>query len=80
MGYDPVSNITFGNKDYFTNAIHYLCDDSGIMELRSKTMKMRLLDKVRLREEIGMWQIINVIAPVLLILIGGIVFWFFRHR
>lgn len=80
LGYDPVSNITFGNKDFFINAIHYLCDDSGLMELRSRTMKMRLLDKVRLREEIVMWQIFNVVVPVLLIIIGGIIFWFFRHR
>ena len=80
LGYDPVSNITFGNKDYFINAVHYLCDDSGLMELRSRTMKLRLLDKVRLREEIVIWQIVNVIAPVLLILIGGILFWFFRRR
>jgi ABC-2 type transport system permease protein len=79
LGYDPVSNITFGNKDFFINAVHYLCDDSGLMELRSRTMRMRLLDKVRIREGIIIWQIINVLAPVLLILIGGILFWFFRH-
>jgi len=79
LGYDPVSNITFGNKDFFINAVHYLCDDSGLMELRSRTMKMRLLDKVRLREELVMWQLINVIVPVLLVLIGGTVFWFLRH-
>ncbi len=79
-GFDPVSNITFGNKDFFINAVNYLCDDSGLMELRSRTMQIRLLDKVRLREEILLWQVINVIAPVLLILLAGIIFWFYRHR
>jgi ABC-2 type transport system permease protein len=79
-GFDPVSGITFGNKDFFINAVNYLCDDSGLMELRSRTMSMRLLDKVRLREEIIWWQILNVAAPVLLILIAGLAFWFFRHR
>jgi ABC-2 type transport system permease protein len=78
-GFDPVSNITFGNKDFFINAVNYLCDDSGLMALRSRTMQIRLLDKVRLREEILLWQILNVTAPVLLILIAGFIFWFYRH-
>lgn len=78
-GFDPVSNITFGNKDFFINAVNYLCDDSGLMALRSRTMQIRLLDKVRLREEILLWQILNVTAPVLLILMAGFIFWFYRH-
>lgn len=79
LGFDPVSNITFGNKDFFINAVHYLCDDSGLMELRSRTMKMRLLDKVKLREELTMWQLINLLVPVLLVIMGGIGFWFIRR-
>ncbi len=79
LGFDPVSNITFGNKDFFTNAVYYLCDDSELMDLRSRTMQMRLLDKVRLREELFMWQLINVILPVLLVICGGFAFWLIRR-
>ena len=80
LGYDKVSNITFGNKEFLVNAVHYLCDDSGLMELRSRTMQMRLLDKVKLREQKLFWQLINVVLPVVLILSGGIMFWFLRRR
>jgi ABC-2 type transport system permease protein len=79
LGFDPVSNIIFGNKDYFINAVHYLCDDSGLMDLRSRTVKMRLLDKVRLREELVVWQMVNVAVPVLLVIIGGMLFWIIRR-
>ncbi len=79
LGFDPVSKIIFGNKDFFINAVHYLCDDSGLMNLRSRTMKMRLLDKVKLRDESVMWQLINVVLPVLLVIIGGLAFWFIRR-
>lgn len=78
-GFDPVSNITFGNKDFFINAVNYLCDDSGLMALRSRTMQIRLLDKVKLREELTLWQIFNVMTPVVLILLAGFIFWFYRH-
>jgi ABC-2 type transport system permease protein len=80
LGYDKNSNITFGNKEFLVNAIHYLCDDSGLMELRSRSIQMRLLDKVKLREQKLFWQLINVALPVLMILAGGILFWFLRRR
>ena len=80
LGYDKISNITFGNREFFVNAVHYLCDDSGLMELRSRTMQMRLLDKVKLREQKLFWQLINVILPILLIVSGGLLFWFLRRR
>jgi ABC-2 type transport system permease protein len=80
LGYDKVSNITFGNKDFLVNSIYYLCDDSGLMELRSRAMQMRLLDKVRLRENKLTWQLVNVLSPVLLILCGGVLFLLLRRR
>ena len=80
LGYDKVSNITFGNKEFLVNAVNYLCDDSGLMELRSRSMLMRLLDKVKIREQKLFWQLINVVLPVLLVLAGGFIFWFFRRR
>ncbi len=80
LGYDKVSNITFGNKEFLVNAVYYLCDDSGLMELRSRTMQMRLLDKVKLREQKLFWQLFNVVLPVFLILSGGLIFWFLRRR
>ena len=80
LGYDKVANITYGNKEFLVNAINYLCDDSGLMQLRSRTMQMRLLDKVKLREEKTFWQLINVLLPVLIILSGGLAFSFIRRR
>ena len=80
LGFDKISNITFGNKEFLVNAVHYLCDDSGLMELRSRTMQMRLLDKVKLREEKSLWQLVNVLLPVMIILCGGFIFWLLRRR
>jgi len=67
LGYDQFSQQTFGNKAFLLNSINYLCDDQGLMELRSRIFKIRLLDKVRLREEKTMWQVVNVMIPLLLI-------------
>ncbi len=80
LGFDRVSNLTYGNKEFFVNAIHYLCDDSGIMELRSRIMQIRLLDKVKLRDQKIYWQLLNVVVPVLLVIMGGLIFAFYRKR
>ena len=80
LGYDKDSKITFGNKEFLVNAVHYLCDDSGLMELRSRTMQMRLLDKVKWREEKLFWQLVNILLPVMIILMGGFIFWFIRRK
>jgi ABC-2 type transport system permease protein len=80
MGYDQYSQQTFGNKAFLLNAINYLCDDQGLMELRSRIFKIRLLDKVKLREEKTTWQLINVIIPLILIALFGAAYVFVRRR
>ena len=74
LGYDRVSQRTFGNKEFLINTIFYLNDNHGIMQLRGRTLKMRLLDKVKLREEKAFWQWVNVVLPLLLIALFGLVY------
>lgn len=74
LGYDRVSKQTFGNKEFLLNTIYYLNDETGIMHLRSRTLQMRLLDKVKLREEKRFWQWLNLVVPVLVVLLFGAVY------
>ncbi len=74
LGFDRVSKQVFGNREFLMNTIYYLNDDSGIMELRSRTMKLRLLDKVKLREQKSLWQGINVVVPLLIVILFGIIY------
>jgi ABC-2 type transport system permease protein len=80
LGYDMVSLQTFGNKDFFVNAIHYLADEEGIMQLRNASFKLRLLDKVRFREDENAWIWMNAGLPPLMVLLFAIGFTFFRKR
>jgi ABC-2 type transport system permease protein len=80
LGYDQYSQQTFGNKALLMNSINYLCDDQGLMELRSRIFKIRLLDKIRLREEKTTWQAVNVLMPLLLIALFGGIYMYLRRR
>lgn len=79
LGYDRVSKQTFGNKEFLLNTIYYLNDETGIMQLRNRTVQLRLLDKVKLREEKGFWQWLNVLAPLVIVLLFGLAYNFIRR-
>ncbi len=80
LGYDELTHQTYGNKQFIINAIDYLCDDEGWMELRSRSFTLRLLDKEKLSSETSFWKWINVIIPVLMVVILGIIFIFIRKK
>jgi ABC-2 type transport system permease protein len=80
LGYDQYTRQTYGNKDFLINAVHYLADKQGLIDIRAKEVKMRLLDTNRVREERATWQLINVGLPILLIILFGVVKNMMRQR
>lgn len=79
-GFDRYSGMTFGNKEFLINCIDYLNDGTGIMNLRSRVLQLRMLDKVKIREEQLKWQLINTISPLLFFGIFGFFFNWFRRK
>lgn len=80
LGYDRFTGETFGNKDFMMNVIDYLLDDSGFMQLRSREIKLRMLDNLKVSEGKSFWQVINILVPISLILIFGFVWTYSRNR
>jgi ABC-2 type transport system permease protein len=80
LGYDKFTRQTFGNKEFVSNAVNYLTDETGLMNFRSKEFKLRILDKPRIREERVKWQVINTLVPVLLVLFFGIYYNYSRKK
>jgi len=82
LGYDRYTRQTFGNLEFAMNVINYMTDETGIMELRSREFKLRLLDREATgdRGTVLRWKLVNTLVPVVLVILGGIGFWFFRKR
>lgn len=80
LGYDRVSKITWGNRDLFVNLVQFMADEEALSGLRSKTWQLRLLDKTKISEEGQLISWINLLAPLFLILLGGLVFSAWRKR
>ena len=79
LGYDKYTRQTFGNKDFILNAMNYLCDNSSIIEIRSRELKLRLLDKAKFKNSKIKWQLLNTLLPVILILAFAIIKYFIRR-
>ena len=86
LGYDKFASkqfstpVEFANKKFFLNCVDYLCDENNLIEVRSKEVILRLLDKSKLKNEKLFWQSFNMILPILIILIFGLVNSFYRKR
>lgn len=80
LGYDRYTGELFGNKDFILNCVNYLCDDSGLISVRSREVKLRLLDETQVKSTRTSIQIRNVLVPILLILISGLILSFLRKR
>lgn len=80
LGFDRYTGLQYGNTDFLKNAVLYLTDETGWMQLRSKTLQMRLLNKAKVNKNITLLQVINVVIPVLLVVIAGIVYNILRRR
>jgi ABC-2 type transport system permease protein len=77
---DRVTAMTYGNLDFLVNCMNYLVDDRGIMELRSREIKIRLLDLKKIKSEKLKWQLLNILLPVAFVVVAGVVYGYVRRR
>ena len=80
LGYDRYTQQSYGNKNLLLNIVDYMTDESGLIELRTKEIQLRLLDRPRVRSEKLKWQLINNILPIALVLIFAIFQHYNRKR
>lgn len=80
LGYDKYTRQMYGNKEFLVNCVNYLCGDVDLIPLRSREVIMRKLDTAKIERERTFWQVINVVVPVVIILVVGLVLTIFRKR
>ncbi|MEO6894337.1 MAG: gliding motility-associated ABC transporter substrate-binding protein GldG [Ginsengibacter sp.] len=85
MGVNPYTVGTqyeyqFANRQFVNNCIEYLVSNSGLAEAKSKDYKLRLLDPKKTSDERGFWELLNLLLPVVLIIIFGLIYQAIRKR
>lgn len=80
LGFDPVFNVTFANQELVLNLISYLSSENGIINTRSKEIKIRPLEKNKIANDRNFWQTINLVVPVVLMVVFAVSINVIRKR
>ncbi|GGG51111.1 gliding motility-associated ABC transporter substrate-binding protein GldG [Bizionia arctica] len=80
LGFDRSSGQVYGNKEFLLNAVNYLLDDNGLINIRSKEIEVSFLDYKKVASEKTKWQFINILLPLVILGVFGFVFNFYRKK
>ncbi|MCB0450495.1 MAG: gliding motility-associated ABC transporter substrate-binding protein GldG [Confluentibacter sp.] len=80
LGFDKWTGQTYGNKEFLLNAVNYLLDDNGLINIRSKKIAVTFLDQEKIASEKTKWQLINILLPLVLLAMFGVLFNYFRKK
>jgi len=70
----------YGNQEFFQNLMDYMMGDNSVLDIRSRQIDIKLIDKEKLKVMSGRLKIINVFGPVLLILFFAFVWNVLRKK
>ncbi len=80
LGFERYTGNTYGNKEFLLNAVNYMLDDSGLIDIRSKEINIAFLDDQKAADEREKWQVINLVLPLILLGVFAFGFNYFRKR
>ena len=80
LGWDRYAEQQYANKAFLENMVDFLQNDASLVTLRNREVKLRLLDQAKLKDEKLVWQVINVMAPLIILLCIGLIQQYIRRR
>lgn len=81
LGFDPVAGRKiYGNREFLINAVNYLLGDASLINVRSRSIKVRKLNEQLVEQQRSVWQAANIALPVIITLIFGVLQWIWRRK
>ena len=80
LGYDKWTNNFYGNKEFLLNSVNYLLDDTGLINIRNKSVAIPMLDAEKIASQKTRWQFISIGVPLVFVLLLSMLFSWWRKR
>jgi len=80
LGFDRWTGQLYGNKEFLLNAVNYLLNDNGLINIRTKNIEVAFLDQQKIANQKLTWQLTNVVLPLLLLGGFGFIFNYLRRK
>lgn len=78
LGFDKWTGSFFANKEFVMNSVNYLLDDSNLIEVRNKTVKLSLLNRDKVFNDYGYIQLLSLVLPIMALALLAIGFMYYR--
>lgn len=80
LGVEQFSGARYANEEFILNLLNYMLDENRLIEARTKDITLRPLNQIKLNEEKTYWQVLNIVLPVVLIALFGVLKFFYRKN
>ena len=78
LGLDRNTGQSYGNSNFIVNSLLSITDDDALIQLRNRSIKLRMLDKQEISSNRVFWQVLNTLLPVVLLFVLGAVYIYIR--
>jgi len=79
-GIDQWTQQVYGNKEFLLNAVNYLLDDNGLINIRNKEIILAVLDKEKVSKDYTFIQFLTIGIPLFMLLLFGLLFNTIRKK
>ena len=80
LGFNRFEKITYANKDLLLNIVEYLIDPNGVIEARTREVKIRPIDEIKARKNALWLRVLNIGLPLLFLGLFAFGFILLRRR
>lgn len=80
LGYDFYTETMYANKELLLNCIDYLVGEEGSISCRSRNIKIRKLNVMKIKEDRTGYQLLNILLPSGIIVLAGIAIIIIRRK
>jgi ABC-2 type transport system permease protein len=74
------TNRAIGNQDFFLNIVDYMMNENFMLDIRSRQIDVRQIDKVKIQQSANYYKMINMLVPIVLIILLGLVMNVMRKK
>lgn len=80
LGFDRWTGQSFGNKEFLLNAVNYLLNDDGLLDIRTKNISIAFLDEQKTNDNKAQWQLLTIALPLAFLAVFGVIFNYIRRK
>ena len=72
--------LFFGNQEFFQNLVDYMMGDNSVLDIRSRQIDIKEIDKEKIKLYAGFYKVLNMIVPIAIILLLSFVWNILRKK